>query len=34
MIDGIMSEANKEKHLELIQNVITQMAQSSFAYKG
>lgn len=29
-----MSEASKDKHLELIQNVITRMAQNSFAYKG
>lgn len=25
---------NKEKHLELIQNIVTRMAQNSFAYKG
>ena len=29
-----MLEAHKEKHLELIQNIITRMAQNSFAYKG
>lgn len=29
-----MSKENKEKHLELIQNIITRMAQNSFAYKG
>jgi hypothetical protein len=29
-----MLESHKEKHLELIKNVITRMAQNSFAYKG